>query len=331
MRESILLRDTETNGDAASAAAAWLARLQGGGADRAAFDAWLNASAENRAAWLEARRLWRDLDVVEGESDLETMRREALAAAPAPAGIDRRRLATAAGVAVAGLFGAAWWWREDHASPGPVRIFDTGVGQQASFRLDDGSTVTLSTDSAVQVGDWSHTRALTLVRGQAFFQVAKDAGRPFIVTAGDKRVTAVGTAFDVRLDPGRLAVTLVEGRVRIGGLPGDRGARSVEMAAGSQFVADGADWRVSDVDTAKASSWLKGQLVFDGEPLSGVVAEMNRFSNRKLRIADPALSRTRVSGVFRTGQVDAFASALQAYGLVRISGSSDTTIDLARP
>jgi transmembrane sensor len=302
--------------------------MQGGDADRAALDAWLNASAENRAAWAEVRQLWGDLHVLEDEPELEVMRQQALAAAPAPRGVDRRLMATAAGVAVAGLFGAAWWWRGDDASPGAVRTLETGVGQQASFQLADGSTVTLSTDSMVQVSDWSHKRALSLLRGQAFFQVAKDARRPFVVTAGDKQVTAVGTAFDVRLEPGRLSVTLVEGRVRVGGL--SSGDRSIEMRAGSQFVANGADWRVSEVDTAKASSWLKGQLVFDGEPLADVVAEMNRFSNRKLRI-DPTLSRTRVSGVFRTGQVDAFASALQAYGLVRISRSDDSYVDLARP
>lgn len=299
--------------------------------DRAAFEAWLNAAPENRTAWAEARQTWNDLDLLEDEPALDAMRRAALAAVPKRRGLDRRQMAAAAGLAVAGLVGAIWWRREAPASPGPVRTFETSVGQRASFRLADGSLVTLSTDSAVEVGDWSRTRSLKLARGQAYFEVAKDPHRPFVVTAGDKQVTAVGTAFDVRLDSDQLAVTLVEGRVRIGGVAAGRGASSVEMAAGSQFVARGAEWRVAEVDTAKASSWLKGQIVVDGEPLAEVVAEMNRFSSRKLRIVDPALSSTRVSGVFRTGQVDAFASALQAYGLARISRSDEAFVDLARP
>lgn len=193
--------------------------------------------------------------------------------------------------------------------------------------------VTLNTDSAVHVGRWTGERRLTLVRGQAFFKVAKDPERPFIVTADDTQVTAVGTAFDVRLDPSRLSVTLVEGRIRVAGPNARSGAsQTVEMDAGSQLVAHrGADWRIAQIDAAKESSWLQGQLVFDGEPLATVAAEMNRFSTRKLRLADPALNATPVSGVFKTGQVDAFARALQSYGLARISASDDQSVDLVRP
>ncbi|HWT51003.1 MAG TPA: iron dicitrate transport regulator FecR, partial [Caulobacter sp.] len=101
---------------------------------------------------------------------------------------------------------------------------------------------------------------------------------------------------------------------------------------GSRFVAaDPADWAIAAVDTAKESAWLQGKLVFDGEPLSAVVAEMNRFSERKLSLADPVLGATPVSGVFKTGQIDAFAAALKTYGLAEVGHADDRRVELIRP
>jgi transmembrane sensor len=128
-----------------------------------------------------------------------------------------------------------------------------------------------------------------------------------------------------------LSVTLVEGRVRIAGAS-PQGERRVEMSAGSRFVAaDRADWAIATVDTAKEAAWLQGRLVFDGEPLSSVVAEMNRFSDRKLALADPALAATPVSGVFKTGQIDAFVAALRTYGLAEVGRSDGKQVELVSP
>lgn len=328
-----------------SAAAAWLARFQADDVsadDRIAFDTWLQKNPAHGAAWDRVRSVWTALDLIEGDPAIAALRQEALAAGPKSAGVDRRGFAMAAASAAvtvigAGLFGGSYLWkrrhdREDEAAA-PKPTFTTEIGQQASFHLADGSVVTLNTDSAVHVGSWAHERRLTLVKGQAFFKVAKDPTRPFIVTAGDTQVTAVGTAFDVRLDPSRLSVTLVEGRIRVAGPNARSGAsQTVEMDAGSQLVASrGSDWRIAQIDAAREASWLQGQLVFDGQPLSVVADEMNRFSSRKLRVVDPVLRDTPISGVFKTGQIDRFASALQSYGLARIGAANDQTIDLVRP
>ncbi len=326
--------------DPASAAAGWFARLQGGDVslhERRDFQRWLNADARHAAAWNAINATWHDLRGVEDDPALAALRADALSIdASRPRLLSRRNLGLAAAsvVALAGV--AAFGWRErpsgqDAAPVADEPVFTTAVGERSTFRLADNSVVTLSTDSAVRVNHWGRERRLTLLRGQAYFQVAKDKTRPFIVAAGDKSVTAVGTAFDVRLEPGRLSVTLVEGRVRIAGAS-PKGPRQVEMSAGSRFVAaDRADWKIAVVDTAKESAWLQGRLVFDGEPLSTVVAEMNRFSERKLDVSDPILAATPVSGVFKTGQVDAFAAALRTYGLVEVGRSDDRRIELVRP
>jgi len=331
-----------TTPDDPDSAAAWFARLQGDAVlveDRRAFERWLAADSRHAEAWERCGRVWSELSLLESDPALDALRADALGAGvDAPRHLDRRRLlaAAAAVVAVIGTGGAILGRDRLIQGGGPVGapaepIFTTAVGELATFHLADGSVVTLSTNSAVKVNPWDRERRLTLLSGQAFFKVAKDAARPFVVAVGDKRVTAVGTAFDVRLDPGRLSVTLVEGRVRIAG-PSPRGERMVEMSAGSRFVAaDSADWNIASIDAARESSWLRGRLVFDGEPLSAVVAEMNRFSVRKLRVTDAQVAATPVSGVFKTGQVDAFVAALRSYGLADVGAADAAQIELIRP
>ncbi|MET3666110.1 FecR domain-containing protein [Caulobacter sp. 1776] len=332
----------EIHDDPDSAAALWFARLQGDDVpprDRREFERWLQADARNATAWEDLNHTWNDVAVVETDPAFAALRADALGAGDKRPHLDRRALGVAAAglvVAVGGaLLGRRWLGGADPLAPADEPVFTTAVGERSTFRLADNSVVTLSTDSAVRVNHWAKERRLTLLRGQAFFQVAKDPSRPFVVAAGDKRVTAVGTAFDVRMEPGRLSVTLVEGRVRIAAdapANGDGGERRVEMSAGSRFVAaDPADWLISSVDTAKESAWLKGRLVFDGEPLSAVVAEMNRFSERKLTLSDPALGATPVSGVFKTGQIDAFVAALKTYGLAEVGRADATRVELVRP
>jgi len=330
----------EIHADQASAAAAWFARLQADDAsaqDRLDFQQWLKADPANGAAWRDVLGTWDSLSSVEHDPDLAALRADALGAVEGRSRrLDRRSLGLAAAGVLALVGGAVIGrrWLGDARTPPPAAdepVFTTAVGERSTFSLADNSVITLSTDSAVRVNRWDKERRLTLLRGQAFFQVAKDPSRPFVVAAGDKQVTAVGTAFDVRIEPGRLSVTLVEGRVRIaGGSP--HGQRRVEMSAGSRFVAaDPADWAISAVDTAKESAWLQGRLVFDGEPLSAVVAEMNRFSERKLALVDPSLGATPVSGVFKTGQVDAFVAALETYGLAKVGHTDAKRIELVSP
>lgn len=329
----------EIHDDPDSAAALWFARLQGddvASRDRREFERWLKADARNGMAWEDLNRTWNGVAALEDDPAFAALRADALSAGDKRPYLNRRTLGLAAAGLVAAVGGAMFGKRwlsggVSPASPAEEPVFSTAVGEHTTFRLADNSVVTLSTDSAVRVNHWSEERRLTLLRGQAFFQVAKDPSRPFVVAAGDKRVTAIGTAFDVRMDPGKLSVTLVEGRVRIAA-DAPQGERQVEMSAGSRFVAaEPADWAISTVDTAKEAAWLKGRLVFDGEPLSAVVAEMNRFSERKLSLSDPALGATPVSGVFRTGQIDAFVAALKTYGLADVGRADDKRVELVRP
>ena len=154
-------------------------------------------------------------------------------------------------------------------------------------------------------------------------------------------MTAVGTAFDVRVDPRRFEVTLVEGKVRVDtplptlkpAAPGQPkpspSVQSTEIVAGSQFAAtDETHWSVGRADTAKETTWLTGWLKFEDEPLSQVVAEFGRYSDRRIEIGDAALAARPVTGRFKAGDVDAFVKALADYKIARVAADSPNGVRL---
>jgi transmembrane sensor len=339
-------------------AAAWFTRQRVAPlteADAAEFARWLKADPANTAAWSDFERLWGRVEAVRDDPKILAIREEARRRAVRRVGA-RSGWRFAAALAASIVLGAAIWWGLTeraiapdgvpllaHASltattaPALIREASTQIGERALLVLADGSKVTLNTDSAVRADYTGRERRLTLVRGEAFFDVAKNPTRPFIVTAGSRQVIAVGTAFNVRMQDREVRVTLVEGSVRIVptviltsiAIPEKQRAPVVTLEAGSALVtgADGVD-RVLRLDTARATSWRNGKLVFEGDRLADVVAEMNRYSREKLEIADPALEDRKVSGVFEPTEGHAFAKALEAYGIARTTQKTDTTIVL---
>ena len=341
-------------------AAAWFARQRIGPLshdDATEFAAWLRADPAHTAAWDSYERLWGRVDTVRDDPRILAIREQARHQLARRTTL-RRSWRFSAAIAAGVLVAVGMWWNVRHSVPQaarsspPVQIAagtsqlatlvrdaSTEIGERSQLVLADGSKVTLNTASAVHADFTGRERRVTLVRGEAFFEVAKNPLRPFIVSAGARQVIAVGTAFDVRLQEHRVKVTLVEGKVRVLRIAAlaDRtaavqSASAVMLEAGSALVArdDGAD-RIERLDAGRATSWRDGKLVFDGERLADVVAEMNRYSRETLEIADPSLQDRKVSGVFEpTGGV-VFAKALEAYGIARVSQETATTIILDSP
>lgn len=315
------------------AAADWFAlRRSGplGAEDAQAFEAWLAADPEHRAAYDNLEHYWAVAAAVREDPEVLAMRD----------GADRRwrvRRAVTWGGAIAAsiavlVFAAVWMWS-------PVLIsgrqnFHTAVGQTQTVMLPDGSAVTLDTDSVMRVHLTSGERRIHLDRGRAYFRVAHDATRPFRVVAAGRTVTALGTVFEVRADPRRFEVTLVEGRVRVEEPPKRAASKpaAVELTPGAQLVATAnRSWAVAETDVARETSWLDGRLAFDNDPLSTVVEEMNRYSDKKIVIRDPAVADTPVLGVFRAGDVDAFVDAVENYRLAKVGAETETTVELTAP
>ncbi|MEO1018817.1 MAG: FecR family protein [Pseudomonadota bacterium] len=208
--------------------------------------------------------------------------------------------------------------------PGTIS-YETAIGERSTVTLADGSVVTLNTDSEITVDFSSAERNIDLLKGQAFFEVAKDSSRPFVVDAGDKRIIALGTAFDVRFkDEGRVEVTLVEGLVDVdfiselsnndsSNINAATPARTVSLKPGERLVASASPTpEIVKPEIDNEISWRDGLLVFQDRPLAEVVAEMNRYSTQKMILDDdPRLEMLEVSGVFNTGRASTFVTALE--------------------
>lgn len=334
-------------------AAAWYSRARSGEmtpGEEAELDAWLGEDPAHQSAYDAVERSWAALALIRAHPRMLAMRDRL---PPEPPRLLRRtfvRRAAAAGMAMAvlGAGAAAGWkvWRPDGVFDS--QAFHTGVGQRTVVTLADGSEVMLNSSTRLRTRADPDRRVIHLDKGQAFFRVAKDKAHPFVVYAGGRKITAVGTAFDVRVEPRQFALTLVEGKVRVETpvaatpptpasparkAPIAREPASVEtteMVAGSQLVAvDARRWSVGRTDVEEATSWTRDQLVFESEPLAKVVAELNRHSVRQIVIRDPSVGEILVSGNFRPGDVDGFSRAVQAYDYARISADEAGRIELS--
>lgn len=200
--------------------------------------------------------------------------------------------------------GATYWVLRPRAN-----AYATGVGQQSVIALEDGSKVTLDTNTRIVVSFDPDARTVILKQGQAYFTVAHDTARPFRVEAGDTGVLATGTQFNVRRDGRAVDVTLVEGSVRVAA----RGAPPAMLRTGQQLVLRpdrAAVVRVVDAGTATA--WTQGRIVLDGWTLARALVEVNRYTSRPVRLGAARYADARLSGTFDVGDIDSFVAAATA-------------------
>jgi len=198
-----------------------------------------------------------------------------------------------------------------------VRLLDEhpecGMGFSGILGIDDNDVVFAE-------------RRMYLDRGRAFFKVAHDRSRPFVVTAAGRTVTALGTEFDVRVGPGEFEVTLVQGKVRVEQprlfLPP---AHTAELKAGYRIEArNDRDWVVKPADVARDTGWVQGRLTFVDQPLAEVAAEMNRYSDNKIVMTAAAVGRQPVVALLKPGDLDSFVKMVRNYNLGRVTQTEDS-------
>ncbi len=281
-------------------AAQWFAARRGGtdAAGEQAFQAWLQEDPHRADDYALCELTW---DVAG----------EATAGMAAPRRTRRRVLAGAALLATAAsMAGLAFWLR-----PASPQQFSTGAGEQRVVALEDGSQVMLNTRTQIEVRLGRHAREVELRAGEAFFQVAPDASRPFTVHTPLGSARAVGTHFNVYVQPTHLAVTTAEGRVYVDG--GSAGA-GVYVDAGrrADLEASAEAPVVSGADVNAALNWRARRLEVDDEPLAHVLQEFSRYTDLPVRPASAAVGALRVSAVLRTGDLAALRATLaEAFGL----------------
>lgn len=223
-----------------------------------------------------------------------------------------------------------------HALRGDT-VYRTAPGERLAVTLQDGTLLTLNTDSRAVVRYRDGTRGVNLLHGQALFEVAKDPAHPFVVIAGGRKVTALGTAFDVRVSEDRFAVTLIEGRISVEPEAAGGNARPAavpvrtELSPGEQLIVAAAATApvIQKADAHRTISWRDGQVIFQNDVLSDAVAEINRYGGRRIELADPRLNDLRISGAFNTGNTAGFVATLTSYFDVRVIETDDQRIVLA--
>ena len=291
----------------------------------AALSAWRRRSAAHEAAYRSVQNMWQlasDLPVDYAQQVGNTP------AANGPAGsaqvhalpshparherrpVRSRRLAVAASATLAAclvlLVGSMLppQWGADHT---------TGVGEISSIRLDDGSMVSLDTDSAITVNLDATKRQTSLITGRAFFDVARDADRPFVVAAEPLRITVTGTGFAVDSNPAGVSVTVQEGSVEVA----TDTKQTISLRPGDRLKLNHADGtttrtRVPPTDIA---AWRHGQLIADGMALQDVVAILDRYHRGVILLTDDTLADQRVTGVFNLREpLAALRAAVHVHG-----------------
>ena len=319
-------------------AAAWRVRLAEQDLDTSPeFGAWLAADERNAAAWRQVRGPWSAFAEHATAPEVIDLRCQALAHAhEASRGrwFRSKRFANAHWLAIAAVLvgvvvGGTFLWKQQ------PDVYGTRAGERRVVTLTDGSQVALDSRSEVRVRYSPQARELTLTRGQARFDVAHDIERPFTVTAGGQKVIAIGTSFNMDLFGPSLMVTLIEGHIVVAPVAApallDDVTPRIDLDAGEQVVfAPQTPPSVAHVNLGQTTAWENGEVVFENDTLSAVVARINRYARHGVVIADPETSQLRISGVFHTGDIDGFVSTIVAYLPVRADKSSDGTTHLAR-
>lgn len=326
-----------------ASAAAWFAKRESEewtAEQQSELDAWLEQSTAHRIAFLRVCEAWKRF----GELDAPAAER-ARGAIPArgawvwmdepkdPAIVVRRtavapralfhRLssrAAALALTVLAVIGLTFWYVAHHGTS-----YETAVGQIRSVVLEDGSHVTLDTGSRIEVAVGADERRIDVIHGDAYFEVAKDPKRPFVVSLDRARVVAVGTQFYVARDRNARIVLVTEGKIRL-----ERPTEAPqEVLAGSEARLDASGIRISrptDVDVEEMLEWRSGYLLFRDTTLIEAVAKFNRYTHKKILIEDPSIGGIRIGGHFRLDDVQGFIWLLKSGFPIDVDERSDRVV-----
>jgi len=315
-------------------AAHWIVCLEEGLSDEQMRElkVWLAADPAHRAALLRMAEQWDAFDALSELAEILPLRTEPSRASlfkVARAGL----AAIAVGVLAVGLYfalarpaatGQAAQGVVSRTAPSlpaparqsasPERSLRTDVGQHLTTKLADGSSISLNTNTALTVRFSQDQRLVILEEGEASFSVAHDPSRPFRVRAGERTVQAVGTVFNVRRHEGRsVRVTVTQGVVKV--MDRAQSPRDELFVRAGQLAEIGAvSVNIQRVDAARldaAQAWQRGVLIYQGEALEDVIADVSRYTSVRFRIEDDSIRQRRVGGVFRTGDVEGLLLALR--------------------
>lgn len=311
--------------DVDEAASLWLARRRlGEDFDEAEFQAWLAADPRHAAAYAEMSRA---AGLVSELAELGQLSATPKRRVPWIAGSLAAAAAAALFVFVAPVFDA------------PDALYATEIAEIREVELPDGSVVTLAPDSQLELHFSARLRRVELTQGEAFFDVAADAGRPFLVEAGGADVRVVGTQFNVRRGGEAVRVSVAEGVVRLSAAPMLPVARPepvllhagerAEVAERAALLGAAPAPAVSRFSPDTTGAWREGHLSYVEAPLSELVADLNRYYAPGVRLTEPGLGEFRLTASFRADDLETFFSTLPAAAPVTVTRGAGGEVVIA--
>jgi len=299
-------------------AADWLQRRQfwnWSADDQAQLDVWLAESSAHRVAFLRLKSGYAQTERLvalrsikpEPESRLRARWFQAIAALIA--------------ISAIGAGGALYFKKSEGVT------YATPVGGRQTLTLADGTRIELNTDTVLKLNRQRGIRSVTLVRGEAYFQVQHDAAHPFVVETAGHTVTDLGTKFTVRAEPDRIEVRLVEGKARLDATDTAKPQPPMLLKPGDVAVATATAMTVKRESMTKLSDdlgWRRGLIVFHDTTLADAAERLNRYNTNKL-VVGRAAARLKINGTFRADDAQTFAQmARDVFGL-RITTTADNT------
>lgn len=294
----------------------WVVRLSENDKDDAqAFEKWLGQNEGHGQAYKDAKRVWQGagaLENLKGMVSLDDLDRFSMELATAQTSRPKRYIYGAVAAAMllfmVGLFGD---WGQ-----GPVAVsggsYETAMAEIRTVTLSDGSVVSLGAASDIRVDFAEGVRRVFLERGQAFFDIKKDAGRPFYVYADQAIIRVVGTRFDVRRGAGEISVGVVEGIVDVTQGSGQPAHAKTRLIAGDQLVVkQGQESAVKPVSVSTLGAWREGRLYYEDVTLREVIADISRYHPDQIRLASSDIGDLRITGSFNTRKIDQIFSHLE--------------------
>lgn len=313
-------------------AARWHARLNASDCteqEHAAFRSWRDSDHAHAAAHARAERVTAGVDRLIADPRFQALidRVVAPATQAQPARLSRWFVpaALAAGLAVAAIGVRI---SAPLLSPASQTLAYATQSERKAVTLEDGSNVQLDVGTELRVRMTAKRRDIELLKGRAMFDVSHDPTRPFSVSAADARTTALGTKFLVQREEARVLVTLAEGSVVVGSVS-PRAQWQEVLRPGEQlrFDATRASVEKRSVDLHRVTSWMRGRHVFRSTPLAEVIAEVNLYASKKVRLGDSSLAELPVGGSFVAGDSEQIVNALSAVLPIRaVAGSGDEII-----
>jgi transmembrane sensor len=288
--------------------------------DQGKLDAWLAQSPAHRLTYWRLESAWKSagrLSVLRQPMCRETVRTASRGAGWPP------RIAAMLGLLVIAGASSAYFLRAP-----AERSYSTAIGEHKTLTLSDGSTIELTTNTAVRVA-LGRSRHVWLDHGEAFFRVVHDPARPFVIQSAGQRIIDLGTEFSVRHTGDAVNVSVLTGKVLVESASADLHYEPVTLTSGEMVVASAQSIRrvtTSEAEIKQALSWRNNLLVFDDTPLSEVAAQFNRYNKTQLVIADGRIANLKVGGSFPTTGVVSFVRVAQHILKLHVEQSGDRTV-----